>query len=148
LNHNYGVFLCRYGHVAASLPLFRAALAAASYARRANSHAALGSCLLRLARGDEARVQFDLALAADPANPAALFALAELDYQSGNLSAARAAMQRHAQLRATNPEALWLSLRIAHRLGNQIEKNAFTHALEDLFPRSHEAELCAGSHFD
>ena len=81
--NNYGVWLCGQGQAAQALPWFDRAVADSNYATPAMALANSGNCAIRA--GQDARAERDLrrAIALDPANAAALGALAELEFAPG-----------------------------------------------------------------
>jgi type IV pilus assembly protein PilF len=148
LNHNFGTFLCRNGREEDSLLYFANAIAAPSYSRRGNSHAAYGSCLVKLNRLGEARVQFLKAMQYEEGAASAYFGLANLEYDDNNNIAAKDALEKYKQIRPSSADSLWLSIRVAKRLGNDVEKNSFSNALERDFPNSEQAKKMLSENFN
>lgn len=139
VNHNYGTFLCKTGKYAEGRKFISLALKAPTYERSANSYAAIGSCFEKEGNNESARMNYEKALASDYNNPLALLNIAKLDYQSGRYENARGYMQRFTKL-FNSPSSLELSMNIAAKLNNTIERNAFADALERKFPESPEAK--------
>jgi type IV pilus assembly protein PilF len=139
INHNYGTFLCKSGNYSNGRKYIGIALTVPGYERAANSYAAIGSCFEKEGKIEAARANYEKALTADSNAPLALLNLAKLDYENGKYDSARLYMQRFSKM-FDSPGSLELSMNIAGKLNNNIERNAFADALERRFPESPEAK--------
>jgi len=92
--NNYGAWLCANGHAAEALVWFDRAMAAPGYASPATAMANAGSCALKTGQRERAERDLRQALSLEPANAAALGALAELEFQRGDFMRARAFVER------------------------------------------------------
>lgn len=144
--HSYGTFLCRTAREANSISYFEKAIATPTYRRPSVSHAALGSCLMRLQRESEALKHFSEALALEPMHPQALLGAADLEHKQGRTERARELLRRHLQVARPTPESLWLEVRIARALGHRGDEAMAASDLREKFADSPQAkQLAAGN---
>ncbi len=138
INHNYGWFLCQTGKEDEAAPYFQRALSNPLYPTPARSHAAAGTCALRIGKLAEADDQLQRALRIDPSQPSALLQSAHLRYRQGRFDEARRLVARYVQGAEASPESLWLALRIERRLGARAEELSYANQLRRRFPGSRE----------
>ena len=116
--NNYGAWLCGHGRAAESLAQFDAALRDPAYATPAAALGNAGACAMRVGQVARAEQNLQQALRFDPANAAALGALAQLRFDQGQYLDARAFMQRRLVAAPANRDALLLAARIEDRMGD------------------------------
>jgi type IV pilus assembly protein PilF len=145
VNNNYGWFLCERGRPMESIRLFQAALRSPLYANADRTLANAGVCSRR--GGDEAGARrfFEQALVQQPAQPVALFQLADMDFAAGNARQARVLMERLMQATAPTPEVLWLGVRIERALGDRKAEMLYAQQLRRTFPSAPETALLGGA---
>lgn len=131
--NNYGTWLCGNGRAAESLPWFERALASPGYGTPAAALANAGACAARI--GQDARAERDLrrALDLDPANPAALSAMAAVALRQGRALEARAFSERRLSAAPADAEALRLASQIEHKLGDRAAAERYTRQLRAEF---------------
>jgi len=138
INHNYGWFLCQIGKEDEAAQYFLRALGNPLYATPARSHAAAGTCALRVGKLAQADDHLQRALRIDPTQPSALLQSAQLRYRQGRFAEARPLVARFVKLSEATPESLWLALRIERRLGARAAEMSYANQLRRRFPGSPE----------
>ncbi len=133
---NYGVWLCREGRAAESLPWFDRALQDPRYTSPSVALANSGSCAARA--GQDVRAGRDLrrAIALDPNNAAALGALAELEFRQGNAFEARAFSERRLSVAPADRGALQLASQIEEKLGDRVAAARYVQRMRAEFPET------------
>jgi type IV pilus assembly protein PilF len=116
--NNYGAWLCGHGRAAESLAQFDAALQDPTYTTPAAALGNAGACALRAGQTGRAEASLRQALQLDPANVAALGAMAQLRFDQGQYLDARAFMQRRLVAAPADPDALQLAARIEDKMGD------------------------------
>lgn len=136
-NNAYGLFLCLRGkNGKEAFRYFQAALKNPLYPTPENVYANGGMCALRL--GDEAGAEDWLrkALALQPNQPEALYALAELSFNKGDFREARNLLTRHLRLVTPSVDALWLGARIEGKLGDKTALASYGAQLNNRYPNA------------
>lgn len=138
--NNYGVFLCERNRLDEADKQFRAALANPLY--RTPEQAALnaGLCALRKPDKDAAAKYLRTALEKDPRSAPALFQMARLSFEAGQMLSARGFMQRYFEVGQDSPEVLLLAFRIERALGAKDAQASYAVRLRGKFPDSAEAK--------
>ena len=146
-HNNYGLFLCQRQREEQGIRHFLQAVRNPLYQTPERSYVNAGVCSRR--RGDVAGAQefFERALKLRPSQPQALFQLADLEFQRGNLNEARSHAVRLTQI-APNAEGLWLALRIERRLGDRNAEASYAAQLRRSFPDSTEARSLAAGRYE
>lgn len=139
VNNNYGAFLCRTGKPQRVDRYFLAALEDPFYQTPQVAMANAGSCAVQ--RGDlqQGETYLRQSLAYDPNFPDALFSLAALNFEQGELLRARAFLQRYGGVAEMSPESLLLGYRIETGLNNPEEARTYRTQLMQQFPNAPEA---------
>jgi type IV pilus assembly protein PilF len=140
INNNYGWFLCQTGREGKSIAYFLAALKNPLYNTPARSYVNAGLCSMKNNNERDAIDYFERALRNSPDNLQALFNLALVQYQRGQLEAARGLVGRYNKLIEPTAESLWLALRIERKLGDRPAENAMAAQLRRRFFGSPEYE--------
>jgi type IV pilus assembly protein PilF len=134
VNNNYGTFLCGTGRYAESQQHFERALADPFYRTPELAYANAGFCALKSGDRERGEQLLRAALELEPRNLGALFELARLNFDKGDLMRARAFLQRYEAASEPDPEALDLGARIEQRIGNQAAAARYRDALQTQFP--------------
>ncbi len=139
VQNNYGAWLCGNGRARESLAWFDRALADPAYGSPASALANAGACAA--SAGDHGRVERDLraALALDPDNAVALFAMAEHAFRNGRYMDARAFSERRLAVGSATPEALLLASQIETNLGDMAAAARYVQRLNREFPQARTA---------
>lgn len=142
-NNNYGQYLCDRKREPEALKYFHAALANPLYATPERAYVNAGLCTRR--RGDVAAAEdyFLKALRARPAQPQALYQLADIAYSRKAYEQSKQYLVRLEQLARPTAEAVWLALRVERKLGDRNAEAAFGMQLRREFPDSKEARALA-----
>lgn len=136
LQNNYGVFLCGRGRHEEAEKSF---LSAAGNARYRTPEAALanaGVCARQIPSAEKAEMFFRQALDRNPRFSEALWQMADLSFERGNLLQARAFLERHMDNANATPEALWLGVRMEQSLGHDDVARNYAGRLKSEFPTS------------
>lgn len=141
LQNNYGVFLCGRGRYEEAESFF---LSAAGNGRYRTPEAALtnaGVCARKIRSAEKAEGYFRQALSRNPRFSEALWQMADLSFERGNLLQARAFLQRHMDNAESTPEALWLGIRMEQSLGQDDVARNYAGRLKSEFPTSVQTRL-------
>ncbi len=138
-NHNYGTFLCRRKREKESIKYFLAALRNPLYATPEKSWINAGVCARQAGDTGAAEEYFQKALKLRPAQPQALYQMADLAYRRKNYPAAKAFLDRRPTDAEPGADVLWLALRIERSLGNRNAEASLGFQLRRNFPDSPEA---------
>ena len=146
-HNNYGLFLCERKREQEAIKHFTAAVRNPLYRTPDRSYVNAGVCARRSGDVAGAAGFFDLALKVNPRQPQALYQLADLAYERGEVADAKAYIARLAQVGADAPEVLWLGLRIARRQGDRNVEASYARQLRNKYPESRETRaLNAGQY--
>jgi type IV pilus assembly protein PilF len=82
-----------------------------------------------------------------PAQPQALYQLADLSYARRDYVEAKSYLTRLTQVAAATAEVLWLGVRVERRLGDRASEASYALQLRNRYPNSREARaLLAGQY--
>jgi type IV pilus assembly protein PilF len=110
---------------------------------------AKGVCLARAGRWADAERALSRSYEVDPASPVTAYNLSEVLLRRGELERARFYVGRiNAVPEQVNAQSLWLSVRIARRLGDTSAMMDYGRRLRDRFPQSTEALQFERGRFD
>lgn len=142
-HNNYGWFLCQRGRERESIPHFLAAVKNPLYPTPDKALLNAGLCS---SKGGEMQAADDFlrrALALHPGMPEALFGMAELNLERGDVAGARAYFTRfeQGQTEPLTAESLWLAVRIERKLGNQNAAESYAMQLRKRYPDARETQL-------
>lgn len=135
-NNNLAVFLCKQNRAAEARPFFDRALADPFYETPDLALSNAGTCLMKSRDYDAAQGYFRKALERNPANPDALYQMAQVLYLKNDAFKARAFLQRYEAHGAASPDSLKLGHDIELRLGNGEGAQDYAKRLRDAFPES------------
>jgi len=93
-----------------------------------------GSCALKTGQRERAERDLRQALSLEPANAAALGALAELEFQRGDFMRARAFVERRLAAAPATAEMLKLASQIEENLGDKAAASRYVRQLRAEFP--------------
>ncbi|NNF51664.1 MAG: type IV pilus biogenesis/stability protein PilW [Gammaproteobacteria bacterium] len=141
LQNNYGVFLCGRDRYEEAENWF---LSAAGNGRYRTPEAALtnaGVCARNVPAAEKAEGFFRQALARNPGFSEALWQMADLSFERGNLMQARAFLERHMDNAKATPEALWLGVRMEQSLGHGDVARNYAVRLKTEFPTAVQTRM-------
>ena len=102
-----------------------------------------GVCLRAAKRYDEAAANFNQALALRPNYAEAAFQLATLQFERGDLSAARTGIDTFVGTYDATPDLLLLGVRVTRAQHDQIAAQRYARRLQLDFPESQQARALA-----
>lgn len=137
-NNSYGWFLCARDREAEGLERLARAARNPYFRYPSRPYTNAGLCYLRIGDNAAAEQQFELALAADPANAVAMLQLADIAYRGGRYERTRTQLIRLHQQFGPSAESAWLGLRTERRLGNRDAEASYAAQLETRFADSDE----------
>jgi type IV pilus assembly protein PilF len=134
VNNNYGTFLCGSGRYDEAQKHFETALADPFYRTPELAYANAGFCALR--SGDPVRGEAMLrsTISLQPDHRGALFELARISHEKGDMLRARAFLQRYESISEPDPQALDLGARIEQQIGDRAAAARYRDALQEQFP--------------
>jgi type IV pilus assembly protein PilF len=133
--NNYGAWLCQQGRSAESLAWFDRARQAPGNAAAAEAQANAGSCALDAGQLERAERDLRAALAALPANPVALEAMAQLSFRQGRYMEARAFAERRIAAAPATRSVLQLASQIEVKLGDRAASDRYLQRIRQEFPQ-------------
>ncbi len=128
--NNYGTWLCNNGRAAESLAWFDKALADPTYPTPIAAQTNAGDCAAKAGQPVRAEANWRQALAAEPANIAALSGMAALQFDNGRYMDARAFAERWLALAPTDADGLRLASRIETKLGDNVAAQRYLSRLQ------------------
>ncbi|MDE2202459.1 MAG: type IV pilus biogenesis/stability protein PilW [Burkholderiaceae bacterium] len=138
LLNNYGWFLCSQGgKPAQGMTMLRQAIETPAAGSPAKPWTNLGVCQMRQGDLDGAEKSLTRATYIDANNPLTNVTLAELYYKRREYARAMPFIER-VNSRSPSAESLWLGARIARRLGDVSQQNAWSAQLQRRFPNAPE----------
>lgn len=147
-HHNYGSFLCERKQVQIAIKHFLSAVSNPLYPLPDRSYVNAGVCARRggdLVRAEEYFLQ---ALKVSPAQPQALYQLADLSYGRGDYASTKTYLGHLTKSVMSNPEVLWLGVRVERKLGDRNAEASYASQLRNRFPESREARLLGAGQFE
>jgi type IV pilus assembly protein PilF len=149
VSHNHGWYLCRKQRYGEADALFDRALTLPSSIAPSKTLLVKGVCQMRNSRMGEAEKTLARAYEQDPSNPAAAYNLSRVLYANGNYDRARFYIRRVNNVpEQSNPESLWLGIRIEQKLHNLAERDELATMLRSKFPNAREVNALELGRFD
>jgi type IV pilus assembly protein PilF len=147
-HNNYGLFLCQRGRVDDGLGHFEQALGNPLYATPETALANGGACTLGQGNLAKAEVYFTRALRRAPNLGTALLGMAEVDFRSQRLLAARGKLRQLSDQGELSAQALWLGVRVERALGDRAAENSYGAQLRRRFPESLQTQWLIMGQYD
>jgi type IV pilus assembly protein PilF len=138
--NNYAVFLCERNRFEDADQQFRTAIQNPLYKSVDQGNVNAGLCRLRAGDKNGAATFFRAALKSNPRQVTALYQLARLSFESGEMLSARGFMQRYFEVSKDTPESLLLAFRIERALNAKDTQAKYALRLRGKFPESAEAK--------
>ena len=136
--NNYGVFLCERARIDEADEQFLAAARNPLNKNPEQANVNAGICQTKKPDRQAANRYFRAALQHNPRQPIALFNLASLSFEAGEMLPARGFMQRYFEVAKDSPEALLLAFRIERALNAKDAQASYAVRLRGKFPDSPE----------
>jgi type IV pilus assembly protein PilF len=140
VNNNYGSYLCENGKERQSIAYFLQALKNPLYETPERAYTNAGTCALKAGdvEGAQRYLLTALGMARDDGGVVRL-QLARLFYQRGIYEEARIYLSDALkQMEPPTPAALWLGMRLEHKLGNRSAESSYASQLRSRYPTSEE----------
>jgi len=144
LVNNYAVYLCQSGRTDEGVKRFLEAAHNALYKTPEAAYTNAGVCLRAAKRDEDARANFVRALQVAPAFAEAEFQLADLQFQHGELTQARAGIDNFIGNFNATPDLLLLGVRVARAQGDRVAAQRYARKLQLDFPETPQARALAG----
>ncbi|MGH8266658.1 MAG: type IV pilus biogenesis/stability protein PilW [Steroidobacteraceae bacterium] len=141
--NNYAVYLCQNGRTDEGVKRFLQAAHNPLYGTPAAAYTNAGVCLRAAKRDDEARANFNSALQVRPSDAEATFQLATLEFQHGELPAARSRVDGFVGTYNETPDLLLLGVRVARAQHDRVAAQRYERRLKLDFPQSDQARALA-----
>jgi len=138
--NNFAVFLCERNRFEDADEQFRAALKNPLYKSPDQGNVNAGLCRLRAGDKKQAAAFFRAALQSNPRQATALYQMARLSFESGEMLSARGFVQRYFEAAKDTPEALLLAFRVERALNAKDAQAKYALRLRGKFPDSAEAK--------
>ena len=146
--NNYGLFLCQGPRAKEGIRQFLDALKNPLYATPDVAYKNAGLCARKMGETKEAEGYFQRALQLNPAQPQALYNLADITFQRGDAVAAKGYLDRYlAAAPQVGAEELWLGARIANALGDRAAMLKYGDQLRRRFPAAPETKAFMDGRF-
>ena len=141
-HNNYGWFLCQRGKEKDSIPHFMAAIKNPLYTTPERAYLNAGLCSKKAGNHKDAEEFLQRALQVQPGMPQALLAMAELDFDHGDYTAAKKYFAKFSE-KSDNltAEQLWLAVRIERKVGDRNAEASYAMQLRKRFPDARETRL-------
>ena len=133
-----GTSLCTRGRYDEAIRLFEQAVANPLYQAPEVALMNASDCSRRASRATQAERFMREALARNAAYPPALLAMAQLNFERGDATAARDYMTRYGRVGVATPAALLTAYQIERKLGHQANAKALADALRTRYPDARE----------
>jgi type IV pilus assembly protein PilF len=144
MQNNYAVYLCQNGRTDEGVKRFLTAAHNPLYNTPEAAYTNAGVCLRAAKRDDEARTDFVRALQQKPSFDEAAFQLANLQFQHGELPAARAAIDSFMDGYQATPDLLLLGVQVARAQGDRVAAMRYARRLQMDFPGTDQTRALAG----
>ncbi|GEM_PF-169347 len=142
--NNYAVYLCRTHRVDEGVRHLLATARNPLYTTPEAAYTNAAVCLRSEHRDDEARRALESALALRPGFAEAVFQLADLEMQHGELRDARGRIDRYIETYTATPDLLLLGVRVCRALHDPVGEQRYEQRLRVDFPNSPQTQALAG----
>jgi type IV pilus assembly protein PilF len=132
--NNYAVYLCQHKKYERGQKIALEAAADPLYKTPEVAFMNAGNCALSGGDMKVAEDYFRQALARKPRFGEALLQMADLEYRQTEYLSARGFLERYMEVGRTNPETLWLGVRIERGLGNKAQAQHYAQRLKSEYP--------------
>jgi type IV pilus assembly protein PilF len=144
MENNYAVYLCQNTRTDEGVKRFMAAAHNPLYGTPEAAYTNAGVCLHAAKRDDEAQADFVRALQQKPNFAEAAFQLANLQFQRGQLPAARAGIDSFMSTYEATPDLLLLAVQVARAQGDRLAAQKYSRRLQMDYPDTNQTRALAG----
>jgi type IV pilus assembly protein PilF len=138
--NNFGWFLCLRDDPKRGLELMQRAAADTQYSSPEKAYLSAGLCLRRMGRNEEAEEHLRRAVLIRPDLIGALFNLAVLNFERGQMKDAEIYLLRYMRLATPNLESLIMGVKIARANKDSAAEQSFLQQLRRRFPDAPQAQ--------
>lgn len=146
--NNYGWFLCQRGRIDDALKHFMTALKNPRYETPDKPYVNAGICSRKRNDDVAALEYFERALKTRPNQPQALYNLADIHFQKGDLASAKSYLLRYTKSANPSSEVLWLGVRVERKFGDRATEESYAQMLRQRFPDSRETQLLKAGRYE
>jgi type IV pilus assembly protein PilF len=143
IENSYAAFLCSHGRTDEGVKRFLEAAGNPLYKTPEVAYSNAGVCLRVAKRNDEAALNFNRALQINPNYSEAAFQLATLQFERGQLPAARSQIDGYLASHDATPDLLLLGVRVARAQGDRVGAVGYARRLQRDFAGSDQARALA-----
>jgi type IV pilus assembly protein PilF len=143
IENTYAVFLCGHGRTDEGVKRFLEAARNPLYKTPEVAYSNAGVCLRVAKRDDEASLNFNRALQIKPDYAEAVFQLATLQFERGQLPAARGQIDGYLAAHEATPDLLLLGVRVARAQNDRAGALSYARRLQRDFAGSDQARALA-----
>lgn len=118
-HNNYGTFLCRQGSYKEAIKYFLLAAQDPTYNSPAQAYENAGLCAMQIPDRKEAEKYFKTALKKQPGLSNAILELGKINFENGEYQASQHYINQYLVNAKPSAESLWLSMRLAQKLGDE-----------------------------
>lgn len=147
LHHNYGSFLCDRKEFQAGIAEFMQAVKNPLYTSPEKTLVGAGLCSEKEGKPDVARAYYEQAMRY-AGNASAKFQLASLMFKENQIPEARVYALELVKTQNPQVNALWLVVRIEHKLGSKESELRYAEQLRRLYPDSLETSKMLAGQYD
>ncbi len=137
----WGSFLCKRKKYAQADEQFMKALQNPLYPTPWVASTNAGLCARRTGDMGKAEKHFRQALTTNARFPVALYQMADISFEQGDMMSSRAYLQRYLAAAEHTPRTLWLGVRVEDKLGDQNTVASYKMLLRSKFPDAPEVQL-------
>lgn len=138
--NTFGVFLCERDRAEEAMKQFDAAIANPLYRTPERAQLNAGVCLVLKSMPAEAEKYFRAALKTNSRSSIALYNMAKISFDQGEILSARGFIQRYFEVSPDSPDALLLAVKIERALKAKDAEASYALRLRGKFPDSPEAK--------
>jgi type IV pilus assembly protein PilF len=136
--NNYAIYLCKNGRTEEGVKRFLEAAKNPLYRTPEAAYTNAGVCLRQAKKLDDATTSFKRALTIAPSNAEAVYQLADLDRERGQLAPARELIDKYLTTNEATPDILGLGVRIARAQKDRLAEEKYLRRLRVEFPSSEQ----------
>ena len=144
--HDYGVFLCRRGHLSEALTVFDKAISNPLYPRSDLSNMRAGECLIKENLHLRGEKYIRNALKQNSRLTPALYDMAVIQTRKKNFLSARGYIERYFSIGHETLSALVLAMKIEHALSSSQAADVYQQKILKQYPSSNQAQLLRKKH--
>lgn len=141
-HNNYGWFLCQHDRSSEAIPQFMSAIKNPLYATPGLAYLNAGLCSRKAGNLKDASDFLQKALLVQPESTQVLFALADLNFATGdNYSAKKYFADLSQKSDGLSAEQLWLGVRINRKVGDRNSEASYATQLRNRYPDARETQM-------